>query len=1015
MYLKALDILGFKSFPDPITLTFHDNITAIVGPNGSGKSNIADALRWVMGEQSSRALRGGKMEDVIFTGTEARRKQGFAQVSITMSNEDGRFPVDESELVVTRRYHRSGDSEYEINRRPVRLRDVTELFMDTGLGQEGYAHIGQGKIDEILSVKSTQRREIFEEAAGISRYRHRKEEAERKLSHTEDNLLRIRDKLDELERQVAPLKKQSEEAHTYLICREELRTLEISIWMKQLQKVREQKQDLEERRDQVAQQLDETKNEVERLYETLENLTHRLRGKEAETEEIRAEASQLEIEKGNCEQNLSALHERKMNNEENAVQLRSELELQEIRAKEAKEQLEQKQKKLETLQIELPEVKQFLRALNEIKQKSETVRVAMTACEKESERETRAEQDVRAEMSARTATIQEILEKQSRLTQSLKVLSSEDNRRKERHTAMQSERDSLLLGKDELEARLRQVRRELELYRRDEKEQESQSVKRRMEEHADTARIQMLSEMEKFYDGYSKAVKTVMQEKTIPGIHGPVAALVRVPEPYTVALEIALGGAMQYIVTETEQNSKAVLQFLKRRDAGRATCLPLATIRPNTLRETGLDQIEGFVGLACDLIEFDVRYTPIVQNLLGRVVIARDLDSATQLARRFQYRFRIVTLDGQVVNQGGSLTGGSVNRSVGIFSRAKELAHLTALQPARNTARLDADEKLQTSRQRTAEAIRRIEQIQEEKRKLEDRILMLDGQLDSLLTHQKNAEEQRQQEENEAVKLDTRHSELERQVKGLKSEQVGHKERIECLTTQHAALLSQMRTWTLAEENEEEKIREVRVRQAELATEKRLSEQALEEQRKTMETLSADCAKQEGRIRQLDIQNTALEREEAQANLHLEALKREQDAMNQKLVGQSQKKLDLEAARNQADRDSRAQNETLLTLQRSTADLEHKALAARLEEEQLLNKMWETYEVTHEGARLIEVEVTAETDRRVAALREQLRKIGQVNLGAIEAFSQVNERYTYLKDQQADVETSQKKLLELIG
>ena len=733
MYLKALEIQGFKSFPDKTVLTFDQDITAIVGPNGSGKSNISDAIRWVMGEQSTKALRGGKMEDVIFGGTQRRKQLGFAEVSLVLDNSGRLFDMEESEVMVTRRYYRSGESEYFINRHAVRLRDVNELFMDTGLGREGYSIIGQGKIDEILSVKSADRREVFEEAAGISRYRHRKEEAERKLERTQENLVRINDKIDELELQVEPLRAQSEKARKYLVLRDELRGLEISVWLDQLDRLRSSARKLLSDYDNAVRQKGEAQQALESLYAAAEGYAAQMREKDMEAEGIRFQMQQRQADANECERAVAVLKARIQSNLENADRVRRELEAQEGRAGSISGQIAERQARLteiagrmEALQAERAAAEE---AGRQVSQSAGTLQAELEALRQKEAVETASAAEARALLSALAAAAQELLDRDEAVRQELaegeqklSVTREEAARAGQELAKAREDRDSLLniisgytMRLDSREKKARAA--------------EEAHVKLQMEENAVASRIHMLAEMEKLYEGYSKAVKLVMGEAergNLKHIHGPVAGLIHVPDRYAVAVEIALGGAMQHVVVDSEADGKAAIQYLKRRDGGRCTFLPLNTIRPSDFRERGAAQEPGFVGLGDELVEFDPRYAKIFSNLLGRTVIAEDMDAAIAMARKYGHRFKIVTLDGQVLNPGGSMTGGSVSRSAGILSRANELERLQTQSEALRAQRAEAQRAVEEARRERTAAAYELETAQAQRRELEDSILKLE-------------------------------------------------------------------------------------------------------------------------------------------------------------------------------------------------------------------------------------------------------------------------------------------------
>ena len=633
MYLRALEIQGFKSFPDKTVLNFGEDITAIVGPNGSGKSNISDAIRWVMGEQSVKGLRGAKMEDVIFGGTEKRSQVGFAQVTLVLDNTEHIFPtMEESEVSVTRRYYRSGESEYYINRQSVRLKDLTELFLDTGMGREGYSIIGQGKIDEILSAKSGERREIFEEAAGISKFRHRKEEAERKLERTEENLVRINDKIAELELQVEPLREQSERARKFLVLRDELKGLEVSVWLDPLERLRASHIKLDADYQEAARQKEEARVALERLYAAAEALSAQMREKDVEADRLRFESQSREAAAAELESAIAVLKNNVQNNLDNAQRIRADLDQQEGRADSLAGQIGQRQERLAEIEDKLTRMREELRGKSEQAQEAAqsagTLARELEELRQKEAMETATAAEAKALLSALAAAAQEVLDRDETVRQELREL---DSRLEEGRAAQRQARKALAKAVEERDAVQNVISGyalRLESRRKKAEQARERHMKLQMDENALSSRVKMLTEMEKLHEGYSKAVKLVMgeaQRGSLQHIHGPVADLLKVPEEYTVAIETALGGAMQNLVVDREEDGKAVIQYLKRRDAGRATILPLSSIRPGELREgQALRREPGFVGVGDQLISFQPQYRNVFSNLLGRVAVMEE-------------------------------------------------------------------------------------------------------------------------------------------------------------------------------------------------------------------------------------------------------------------------------------------------------------------------------------------------------------------------------------------------------
>ena len=840
LYLKALEIQGFKSFADKTRLTFEKNITAIVGPNGSGKSNISDAILWVMGEQRSKALRGSKMEDVIFGGTEKRSAMGYAQVSLIIDNSARIFDSDSSEIMLTRRYYRSGESEYYINREAVRLKDINSLLMDTGLGRDGYSIIGQGRIAEIVSSRSTDRREVFEEAAGISRFRYRKEEAERKLERTEENLVRINDKIEELEMQVGPLKKQAETAKQYLLLRDELRVQEISLWMASLDRLRQQNEAVQQEFDQVGMELEKARADLEALYASSEGIGERMHRKDIETEQARERLSAAEGETAKCESLAAVLRADKKSTQESLERMLSDIAEQENRVREVRKNIEQAEEKLKSLD-------DGLRDLNA-----------------ENTRNTNALDGARMKVRSREESLEELTEKVNRLAVDARTMDS---------------------------------------------------------------RIKLLDDMQRDFEGFSKAVKGVMRESArgnLKGIHAPVANLIRTEDEFALAVETALGAAAQNIVTDTMADGRSAIEYLKRTDGGRATFLALDTVR-GTVMKNAPDRDPGFVGIASELVKCEERYGGIVDELLGRTVVAERLTDAIRMSKNNQNRLRIVTLDGQLISPGGAMTGGSSVRGSGILSRANELEKLRCQR-----------EKMRENEKRSAQEL--------ERGKAE--LASVRYQLDMCLEQQSE--------------LKSKISSLEAEKRATLSGSAQMKLLLESLTGDSA------------------------------------------ERQKTVDAFRSRIADFDARIS---------EREE-----ELAALKKKADAIRGEIADISKSKLELEGKRTRADKEAQSRNAEILELERRSARIEQKKLAAELEEKQLLDKLWENYELSHSAAQALRqpVESIPKATKAVSELRGKINALGTPNLGAIEEFERVNTRYEFLSEQRADVNKAKGELLDII-
>ena len=1024
MYLKALEIQGFKSFPDKTVLNFGEDITAIVGPNGSGKSNVSDAIRWVMGEQSSKSLRGAKMEDVIFGGTEKRSQMGFAQVTLVLDNTEHIFPrMEESEVAVTRRYYRSGESEYYINKQSVRLRDVNELFMDTGMGREGYSIVGQGKIDEILSVKSADRREIFEEAAGISKFRHRKEETERKLERTEENLVRINDKIAELELQVGPLRSQAEKAKKYLILRDELRTLEISVWLENLDKIKTDSIKLNTDYALAQQELERANAALDELYAASEQFAEKAHANDMEQERLRTECAELDAKRSEEDAAVAVLRTGIEHNRASIERVENDLRDQSGRAESLTAQIAAKHARIEELAAQAAELEEELRAfLAQAEELARTAGEAGSEVEALRAREALAASDAadcRADMSAINAGLAELSERRTALEAESE---SVDGQLTEKRRAASASRRALEEAQEEADA-VRNIisGHTLKMEGRVKREETARqkSIDLTMEKNNLDSRIHLLSEMEKEYEGFNKAVRLVMQaaeKNTLRGVHGPVANLMTTDKRYAVAIEIALGAGMQNVVVDREEDAKSAINFLKQRDGGRATFLPLTAIRGDVLREAGVEREYGYVGVASQLVQFDKRYAEIFNNLLGRTVVVEDMDCGIAIARKYSNRFRIVTLDGQVLNRGGSMTGGSVSRSAGILSRANELKELTAQREAL-TEKLDAALREADEAKRDLNAAQyELDVAREQQRGAEDAVLRLTGekkQYDMLL------ESLRTRESDIAAELES----ITARTAELKKAAAAREEEIK----KHEAEAARCRAKSeekLAGQNELQRDSahlgdEIAARKSTLAgftAERETTERALGDLETLAQQMRGDEDGRRALIEDYRAKIKAAEEEIAQHDAVTASLRADAEKRRAELAELAEAKLALEGERSANDRRYRECNELLSQTQAAAGRLEQKRVTAAMEEKQILDKLWESYELSHSAAQeqRIELESVPKASRRINELKREINGLGNVNVGAIEEFDRVNARYTYLTGQRDDVEKAKEELLGVI-
>jgi chromosome segregation protein len=1025
VYLKALEIQGFKSFPDKTVLNFGESITAIVGPNGSGKSNISDAICWVMGEQSARSLRGDKMEDVIFGGTEKRGPVGFAQVTLVLDNSAGMFSsVDSSEVMVTRRYYRSGDSEYYINKQSVRLKDVNELFMDTGLGREGYAIVGQGRIDEILSVRSADRREIFEEAAGISKFRHRKEESERRLQRTQENLVRINDKISELELQVEPLREQAETARRYLLLRDEQRTLEISLWIERLEEIKTAKNRLQAEYAAAKARQAEAQAQQDALYEENDRFSLRMQENDTEQERTRQEADALASQARDKEAEAELLRTNIRHRQNSIAELKEELERQDSRSQDAQAEIDAQKRRLEELDAQTAGLESELDALLEkAREAAESAGEAgseISALQAGEALAADAAAKSRERLAALDAAREQMTDRQEAVRRELEAVQAQrETARQEVRTARRALEDA----QEDAQAAANIIQgHALRMESREKREKDAADahMKLTMEQNNLDSRIRMLTEMEKEYEGFSKAVRLVMQASergALRGVHGPVANLMKTDGRYAVALEIALGAGMQNIVVDREEDAKGAIQFLKQRDGGRATFLPLTAIRGDELREQGVENEPGFVGIASRLVSYDGQYDNIFKNLLGRTVVMEDLDSGIAAARKHQNRFRIVTLDGQLINRGGSMTGGSVSKSAGVLSRANELETLKNRQEELK-GRLAAVQRERDEAARELSAARYELQVSESQRRAaEDAALKRQGEVKQYEAQMESIRASEENLEGEKEALAQRLQDQQQQRQAVRKE-------IEEREAEAASLRESVREKLAGQTDLQEYANRLsadmaqrKERLASLRAQREGGADALERMEQTRRDLAGD---REQRLKRISAYQSAIDADEAETTRKTEAaasLRMQAQERQGVLRDLQEARLHLEQERTAMGQRLKESNDALLEAEREAGRLEQKLSAGDMEEKQILDKLWENYELGHSAAmeQRVELESPAKAVRRVNEIKREISGLGTVNIGAIDEFKRVNERYMYLTGQRDDVEQAKGELEGIIA
>ena len=1023
MYLRALEIQGFKSFPDKTRLTFEKDITAIVGPNGSGKSNISDAILWVMGEQRTKALRGGKMEDVIFGGTEKRPKMGFAQVTLVIDNTQRIFDTDSTEVMITRRYYRSGESEYYINKETVRLKDINELLMDTGLGRYGYSIIGQGRIADVVSAKSGDRRELFEEAAGISRYRYRKDESERKLEHTQENLVRINDKIDELKIQVDPLKQQAETAKKYLVLRDELRALEVSVWMETLDKLHDSSGSILADWEKAKTDLEAAKTEQQRLYDASENFSEKMREKDLEAEAARIRLGEAESRCADCDSEIAVLENSVKHNSERKSQLEAELLEQGGRADALQAQIKQHRGRIEEIKTELAcqdeLMAQVLESMNSnARGEDDTRREISRLFGEKSERQ--------SELSRCNTVLTMLSESETEQEQSAERRRNELFKARERSSELETQLQSEKRILKEAEERLAELNNVIEGYSmriqgRESKVKalEEQQTKLTIDLNSVKSRITMLTEMEKEFEGFSKAVKVVMRESehgTLKGVHGPVANLVKTDERCALAIETALGASMQSIVVDTQEQGKSAIEMLKRKDGGRATFLPINTIKPSELKRRP-DGEPGYLGTAFELCSFDKKYESIFSSLLSRTVVAETLTDAVNMSKRFDNQLRIVTLDGQLINAGGSMTGGSAAKNAGILSRANELKNLKTRFDELNGKVEDCAEKLGEASRELASARYELQSAEFEQKEAAELLRQSRGAAENtefLFGESKKSIS--------ALERDEQNAKLRRDESKKRAEET--KRDIKRLTTQIGELDLQLEK--LSAEGEEldrlsrelsEKLTGITEKRSSLSTESDTTKNAIAQLEELFSDLSGDGDTRRRSIEALDAENERLNVQIASVKERLAKNHADADGIRTELGAINNLKLELEGRRTQNEREAQEKNRELLDIERLCAAFEQKKLAADMEEKQIIDKLWDSYELSRTAAQAVRepVESIAAANKRISSLKREISSLGNPNLGAIEEYERVSERYSFLTEQRDDVEKAKRELEKIIA
>lgn len=1024
MLLKSLEIQGFKTFPDKTVLTFEDPFVAVVGPNGSGKSNVSDALRWVLGEQSVHALRCVKMEDVIFKGASGRKAAAFAEVTLRIDNTSRELDFDNDDISVSRRFYRSGESEYLINNAQVRLRDINELFMDTGLGRDGYSMIGQGKIDSIVSVKSEDRREVFEEAAGISRFRYKKEESERRLDKTEENLVRLRDILSELEDRVGPLKVQSEKAQKFIEYDDEKRGLEIGIWTEQIAKSEKDLRNEEDKVSLAKADYSKLENEIDSVAKAIEDNYNAVNACTVRMEQARSAASSLSEEAARIEGSISVLKNDITHDESDIERVESELEALRSSFNDIDAELLEKRNELDEKVSDKSKLNEKFVSLSDELERShseeEEIRNNLEASQKELNEVNDAISEKRILISADESSLNEIKNRGDSISTAV-------NEGKEALVSLQNEREVILRDIEKAEEEISAENNSIDGYtmklslktkKRDEMKSQLDKLNLDAGEHERRARI--LEDLEKNYEGFAQSVRAVMREAErgiIHGVHGPVTQIIHAASEYSTAIEIALGASLQNIVVDSEADARNAISFLKRRNAGRATFLPLSTIKGNRISTREVESMNGFIGLAADLVKCEERYQNINNFLLGRIIVCDSLDNATAIARRLNFRNRIVTLDGQVINAGGSFTGGSLARNAGLLDRANEISRLKELAQKIRKDLSDKNTEYKKLSEEMAAANAELDLANAEKSRLNEKRLLLGAELTRNERDIESAKQRLADLEKESSGSLSRIRELENALESLKKETEKLEANASKLRTKIDYLRSDRSNYTSYINELQSKLQNVRIDIISVDKDKDAIESAIE----TLETRKSESGESEERLK---LQSEQLRE-------HIETLKNQivefkESAQNKKSDSES-KTHEIAAIteeRNLLEKQSAElrTKERELNSKKENIGLELARLNERKETLQkdldlTIAKLWEEYELTRREAeeQAIRISDLNEARRRLTELRSKIKALGSVNVAAVVEYKEVSERYNFLKDQIADVEKSRLTLIKLIG
>ena len=1024
MYLKRLELQGFKSFADKTILELRPGITTVIGPNGSGKSNISDAIRWVLGEQSMKSLRGTKSLDIIFAGTQNRKSLGFAEASLVFDNSDGALPIEFTEVTVTRKIYRSGETGYYINKTPCRLKDVLELFMDTGIGKDGYSIIGQGKIDEILSNKSEDRRHIFEEAAGIVKYRSRKEEAEKKLEHTKLNLLRINDIISEIEGNLGPLQTQSEKAKKYLNLREELKNIEVGLFVYNIEKYKENLQQIVQDIDVMQSQCNDEEGKLERVKILKEELKSSI---DEITEQIENMSnlgfeSQKEIEQLNS--NINVAKTRITNNNENSVRFTDEIQEQKEKIQELKQELEQKEAKKDNLK---QNKEKFEKELNEKQEELAQITEKLSAKELEIEgykqtveQNTDKKYELQSEINAQEINFQNYEKRQNQIKQEIQTTISElDNTR--------MNKEEISKGFYESENKKNKAQKSLEEVAK-QKQEANQKIKSfesninilSSDMRIKESRLKFLIETEKEKEGYIKSVKSLLKDceniKDLgKGMHGVLANIIEVPDELETAIEMCLGASLQNIVTDTEEDAKKLVEHLRKNNLGRASFLPIASVKGKKLEKLKGNE-SGVIGIASDLVKFNKKYEQIILNLLGRTVIVDNMDTAIKVAKQNGYTFRIVTKDGDLINPSGAITGGSVaKKTVNILGRGKEI------------------EKLEKEIKNIKAKIQKLEEEKEEYEQSIEGILELSANLEKELqeidiTYATEKQKMISIDEN-IQKLQNRLNKLKEEQKNLetlKQESIEQKEKIQeetqKITNQNEELSKLISEFAELNKDDQKYIDDLNFDITNLKIsvssfdESESSIQEIQERiNQELNNAKASIENKNNQIEQIKVDNENLEKSIQETLNKIEEIKQKVNNSSSEIEKMKQERAQKSEKLSKQEDEITSKFKIIEDLKSQLVKLDVKKTKVEEDINTIINKMWEEYELTPNNVEdYAKPENVALTQKRVNNIRTEIRDLGSVNVDSIEEYKNLKDRYDFMSEQRLDLENTMSKLRKVI-